>query len=245
MTTVANKNEIMKNLEVFESYLCEGSENDQFFCRELIKKGRCFVAYKIGKEIRFSPSRYIGYKNNSAKAHEERDKNGTETNAAINKILGNTPYQDDDLENKYLHFCKNLGISPDNKARKYWHFNVPSKKFSGSASQVEDFPEGKIVERTHKARERNAKLIAQAKKEFLKTNKRLICEACNFDFENVYGARGKGYIEAHHVVPVSLMKSQQITNIKDIAMVCANCHKILHRTRPWLSISELKKLLVK
>lgn len=31
----------------------------------------------------------------------------------------------------------------------------------------------------------------------------LVCEACSFDFEKVYGAHGKGFIETHHINPLN------------------------------------------
>ena len=149
----------------------------------------------------------------------------------------------ENYETEYNKYCSNLGINPENRARKYWQFNVVGKDFKNNEATDDDFPEGKIVERTHKARERNSQLVLAAKERFLKSNSHLFCEICEFDFEKIYGSRGKGYIEAHHTVPVSEMQPSQKTKIEDIAMVCSNCHKILHRTRPWLSIKELKSLL--
>jgi putative restriction endonuclease len=63
------------------------------------------------------------------------------------------------------------------------------------------------------------------------------------DFEKKYGERGKDFIEAHHTIPVSEMVPGQNTKVEDIALVCSNCHKILHRTRPWLSMKRLKEIL--
>lgn len=39
------------------------------------------------------------------------------------------------------------------------------------------------------------------------------------------------------------MAEGEETKIEDIAIVCSNCHRMLHRKRPWLSINELKQLL--
>jgi hypothetical protein len=32
------------------------------------------------------------------------------------------------------------------------------------------------------------------------------------------------------------------TRVEDLVLVCANCHRIIHRKRPWLSIGELRTL---
>lgn len=106
-----------------------------------------------------------------------------------------------------------------------------------------DFPEGKLVEKIHKTRERNIKVIALAKKTFLRKHGRLFCQVCEIDFGKKYGEIGKGFIETHHTVPVSDLKKDSKTNIKDIALVCPNCHRMLHRRRPWLSIGQLKDLI--
>ncbi len=58
-----------------------------------------------------------------------------------------------------------------------------------------------------------------------------------------YGEIGDGYIEGHHTKPISEMSENEQTKVEDIALVCANCHRMLHRKRPWLSITELKNLI--
>ena len=57
----------------------------------------------------------------------------------------------------------------------------------------------------------------------------LACEACGFDLKQHYGSIGEGFIEAHHVVPLSQLRLQQRTRLSDIALVCSNCHRMLHR----------------
>ena len=47
MRLVTTKDEIEENLALFENYLCEGTAEEQLFCHELIRKGRCFIAYQI------------------------------------------------------------------------------------------------------------------------------------------------------------------------------------------------------
>lgn len=105
-----------------------------------------------------------------------------------------------------------------------------------------EFPEGKKMLRKHIVRERNPKLIRLAKEKFIRENGKLFCEVCDFDFEKEYGELGKGYIEGHHSKPISELKEGEKTKIEDIVMVCSNCHKMLHRKRPWIGKEELKKL---
>lgn len=105
------------------------------------------------------------------------------------------------------------------------------------------FPEGKKVLKQHLARERNRKLVELAKDKFLAKHGKLFCEICGFDFSVKYGEIGKNYIEAHHTIPVSEMEEGSKTKVEDIVLVCSNCHRMLHRRRPWLLKDELRKLV--
>lgn len=127
----------------------------------------------------------------------------------------------------------------------HWGLN----NFSPNSTNVDlteddaGFPEGKLKLKEHLYRDRNYKVISEAKKEFEKKHGKLFCEVCGFDFNKVYGEIGEGYIEGHHTIPVSDLKDGDKTYVKDIALVCSNCHKMIHRKRPWLSINDLKSIL--
>ncbi len=72
----------------------------------------------------------------------------------------------------------------------------------------------------------------------------IVCEACGFDFGKVYGDVGRNFIEAHHMKPVSEMKEGDKTQIEDMAMLCSNCHRMVHRIRPWIfDKNELKSII--
>jgi hypothetical protein len=71
-----------------------------------------------------------------------------------------------------------------------------------------------------------------------------ICVACGFDFEKTYGEIGKAFIHVHHVVPLSDLKSSyEVDPIKDLCPVCANCHAMIHRVNPALSIGQIREAL--
>lgn len=106
----------------------------------------------------------------------------------------------------------------------------------------DEFVEGRILCRKHKGVERNSKVIKKAKQQALDNNE-LRCEICGFDFQEVYGDVGEGYIECHHIIPVSEYKKDMKTKLSDLALVCSNCHRMLHRKRPWMKPEELKKLM--
>ncbi|WP_199930314.1 EVE domain-containing protein [Brevibacillus brevis] len=111
------------------------------------------------------------------------------------------------------------------------------------AEYGKEYPEGKIAFVLHKKRERNPKLIKEAKRLFINKYGRLYCEACNFDFQKVYGDRGVDFIEGHHTKLVSEMNEGEKTKVEDIAMLCSNCHRMIHR-KPLISVEELKVLIL-
>lgn len=59
-------------------------------------------------------------------------------------------------------------------------------------------------------------------------------------FAERYGERGDGFIEVHHVRPVHQMQPGDKTLLADLALVCANCHRMIRRRLPWLTVEELR-----
>lgn len=70
------------------------------------------------------------------------------------------------------------------------------------------------------------------------------CVACGFDFFNIYGTIGSGFIHVHHLVPVAeIGKSYQVNPVNDLRPVCPNCHAVLHTSNPPLSIEQLREII--
>lgn len=70
------------------------------------------------------------------------------------------------------------------------------------------------------------------------------CSVCGLRFEERYGPLGAGFIHVHHLVPLSETgPNYQVNPIEDLRPVCPNCHAMLHRRRPPLSIEELRAAL--
>jgi len=71
------------------------------------------------------------------------------------------------------------------------------------------------------------------------------CQACGFSFEETYGKRGRGYIHVHHLKPLSEVGQEHFPDPRtDFAVLCANCHSIVHRKKDeTLAVEEPKSLL--
>lgn len=107
----------------------------------------------------------------------------------------------------------------------------------------EEAAEGRILTRLHKARERKPALVKKKKAKVLEQQGKLACEACGFDFEATYGAHGTGFIECHHTQPLHTLEPGSRTKLKDLVLLCANCHRMVHAKRPWLTMDELRALI--
>jgi predicted HNH restriction endonuclease len=102
-----------------------------------------------------------------------------------------------------------------------------------------DAPEGAPIVRSHRRRERSRELVRMAKAVFRKRHGRLFCQVCEFDFGQTYGE--PDFIEIHHLTPLRDLKLGHKTKLSDLAMVCPNCHRMLHRGSPWPTMAELKQ----
>lgn len=98
--------------------------------------------------------------------------------------------------------------------------------------------EGGVIMRLHKRYERDPKLVREKRKAAAATED-LACEVCGFDFEAAYGDLGRGYIEVHHTRPVHTLLAGTKTKLDDLALLCANCHRMAHRTRQPLSLEAI------
>ena len=91
----------------------------------------------------------------------------------------------------------------------------------------------------HLRRERNQTLVRKKKN----LAQSLCCEACAFSFSLVYGESAAEYCEVHHLVPLAKAEQSTTTRMRDLAILCANCHRVVHLRNPPYSLPELKEML--
>jgi 5-methylcytosine-specific restriction protein A len=107
--------------------------------------------------------------------------------------------------------------------------------------------EGRLLVRRALARERDPKLRTLKIAQVRRGGRPLQCEVCDFDFARAYGELGEGYIEVHHVTPLYVSGTRE-TRLDDLACVCANCHRMCHRSRPgesWRTPAALREQIRK
>lgn len=120
-------------------------------------------------------------------------------------------------------------------------YDIPNEE----DDEIHEVKEGKVIYKLHKLRERDSKINKKKKELYLNKHGKLDCEVCGFDFYDVYGEIGKGYIEAHHRIPLADLEGETKTELKDLALVCSNCHRMLHREIDSINIEVLKSNLNK
>ena len=72
------------------------------------------------------------------------------------------------------------------------------------------------------------------------------CRVCDMGFGEFYGDIGEGFIHVHHIIPISQQEGEyEIDPINDLVPLCPNCHSMIHRSNPPLSIEQLKEAINK
>lgn len=107
--------------------------------------------------------------------------------------------------------------------------------------------EGRRIVALHLRIERKPERVKAKKAQVLRQKGKLQCEVCKFDFEERYGVLGKGFCEVHHKIPLSQLDDETETRLEDLAVLCSNCHRMIHRpksgTKPIMNIIQFKRML--
>jgi 5-methylcytosine-specific restriction protein A len=118
-----------------------------------------------------------------------------------------------------------------------------------SASEVgpedfaeQEFIEGRTLTELHVRRERSP-LLRQRLLAARRRKGPLRCEMCSI---GPYSSELEDAIfEAHHILSLS-SSGERVTRLKDMALLCANCHRLLHRAitmqKRWLSVDEAREI---
>lgn len=93
-------------------------------------------------------------------------------------------------------------------------------------------PEGRKRLVAHYVRERSTNLRNKKIRAFREQHGRLLCEICLIDeFSRYPSAARERIFEVHHRVPLSQASEPIKTEIEDLAVICANCHRTVHASK--------------
>jgi len=83
--------------------------------------------------------------------------------------------------------------------------------------------------------------LAKAKRDSMRRpDGQLACEACGFLMTVAYPGLLGDICEVHHRQPLALVVEQVETRLEDLAILCPNCHRAIHRTEPLLSVEDFR-----
>ncbi len=72
----------------------------------------------------------------------------------------------------------------------------------------------------------------------------LDCSACGINFAERYGELGRDFIHVHHLREISSIGTEYVVDpVADLRPLCPNCHAMVHRRKPALTIEELRQLI--
>lgn len=119
--------------------------------------------------------------------------------------------------------------------------NISYNPFSETIDATQTYIEGAATQVTQTRYERNIYARNECLKHF-----GYFCSVCDFNFEIFYGSLGYKFIHVHHLTQVAKIKQEyKVDSIHDLRPVCPNCHSMLHKQNPPLTIEELKKIFRK
>jgi predicted HNH restriction endonuclease len=136
-------------------------------------------------------------------------------------------FERDQVENKRFELLLHRDVF------KFKGGSLPQKK---TKSNHQLYDEGFKREIIHEVSTRDRQLVELAKVTYGTT-----CCVCNFNFAEKYGSLGEGFIEVHHLYPIS--EGNRKNSIEDVKTVCANCHRMLHKGNKLISIEMLKEIV--
>jgi hypothetical protein len=70
------------------------------------------------------------------------------------------------------------------------------------------------------------------------------CAACGIVFGETYGEIGQGFMHVHHLDPLGNSSgAREVDPVRDLIPLCPNCHAMVHRAKPPLTLSQLREAL--
>ncbi|MGF0521843.1 HNH endonuclease [Agrobacterium pusense] len=107
----------------------------------------------------------------------------------------------------------------------------------------EEFVEGAWLTGRHRQRDARLrkKLLAKLR------NQQLKCEVCGLSRPALERSLQESLFEAHHTIPLATAEGMRSTRVKDMALLCACCHRFIHKlisnNRRWVGVEEARTLI--
>ncbi|AVP96787.1 hypothetical protein C7S18_06050 [Ahniella affigens] len=114
-------------------------------------------------------------------------------------------------------------------------------EFAEHQATAAGYPEGAVVTKTHTYRERSS-AAAQRKRTAAFSSGSYPCSGCRVDYLKKLGEGAKSLYQCHHVLPLHDDTEERETKEKDLLVLCANCHQLIHSKLANLKLEKVQKL---
>lgn len=114
---ITSKEDVVENIKTLYGYLDNTDDAETYkWASGILKNGRIYVVEVIDSKLYFAPSRFVGYKKNTADKHRENHGDGNQTNDKLVEYYQKV--QDERLDAAFRSVLENYDLSSGDK--KYW-----------------------------------------------------------------------------------------------------------------------------
>ena len=135
---IETRDDVIRNIKTLYHYLSDENDDDTYqWASSIFKNGRIYVIEIIDSHICFSPSRFVGYKDNTKEKHQKNHGDGNQTNDILKSFYQKV--QDERLDVVFQKELSRYNLSSGTK--KYWipngmtiedilaHSNINSRRY--------------------------------------------------------------------------------------------------------------------
>ena len=114
---IETRDDVIRNIKTLYHYLSDENDDDTYqWASSIFKNGRIYVIEIIDSHICFSPSRFVGYKDNTKEKHQKNHGDGNQTNDILKSFYQKV--QDERLDVVFQKELSRYHLSSGKK--KYW-----------------------------------------------------------------------------------------------------------------------------
>ena len=141
---ITSKEDVVENIKTLYGYLDNPDDAETYkWATGILKNGRIYVVEVIDSKLYFAPSRFVGYKKNTADKHRENHGDGNQTNDKLVEYYQKV--QDERLDAAFRSVLENYDLSSGDK--KYWIPKVMTieQLLSSSETQQKQYWIGRVT----------------------------------------------------------------------------------------------------
>jgi hypothetical protein len=249
--------DVTDNLLRLHSY-AGGSQREREFHFDRVYNAEHQVYYKTPDGPIFAPVKWCGAKGNTISRYDLRKRKISQVfqralmNIGFKPITAGQPTYDE-IYREFIDFCygfsfKNsaagLPHSDSSRSRQFWTLGyipeAPLQNYADEVSDPESYVEGATKTVSVNSYERNSKARLACIAHYGYN-----CQACKMNFQDMYGDLGAEFIHIHHMRPLhDIGEEYEVDPVNDLRPLCPNCHAMIHRQKPPLTIEQLSQLIV-